>query len=85
MTSAYSSRAPKTNITQTPLQTSIALVYATGGNLLFIPACVVDIASRVVTPSDTRAGTYNIRNFVVYPDDIDASKILKEMDSNNAA
>ena len=36
----------------------MALVYATGGKELLIEACVVDMASRVVTPRDTRAGTW---------------------------
>ena len=35
----------------------MAFVYATGGSELLIDACVVDMASSVVTPKDTRAGT----------------------------
>jgi hypothetical protein len=38
-------------------QTSMAFVYATGGRELLIDAWVVDIASRVVTPRATLAGT----------------------------
>jgi hypothetical protein len=37
-------------------QTSIAFVYATGGNELFIEDVVVDIAKRVVTVKATLAG-----------------------------
>jgi len=36
----------------------MAFVYATGGSELLIDAWVVDIARRVVTPSDTLAGTW---------------------------
>ena len=39
-------------------QTSMALVYATGGRELLIDADVVAIASSVVTVSVTRAGAY---------------------------
>ena len=38
-------------MTQAPLQTSIALVYATGGKDRFTPAVWVDIVNRVVTPA----------------------------------
>ncbi len=34
-------------------------MYATGGRLELMDACVVDMASRVVTPRATRAGTYS--------------------------
>ena len=57
MTRAYSRRALKTKKTQTPDQTSTALVQATGGKLLWIEPMVVDMASRVVTPKATLAGT----------------------------
>ena len=57
MTRAYSRRALKTKKTQTPDQTSMALVYATGGREFCMLAWVVDIASRVVTPRATLAGT----------------------------
>ena len=35
----------------------VTLVYATGGREFWMLAWVVDMASRVVTPSATRAGT----------------------------
>ena len=38
-------------------QTSMALVYATGGKAELIEAVWVDMVSKVVTPSATRAGT----------------------------
>ena len=38
LTRAYSSNAPKTNVTQTPLQTSMAFVQATGGSELLMDA-----------------------------------------------
>ena len=41
----------------TPVQTSIAFVYATGGSELLIDAVCVDMVRRVVTPNDTLAGT----------------------------
>ena len=41
----------------TPVQTSMALVYATGGSELLIEAVCVDMVRSVVTPSETRAGT----------------------------
>ena len=50
MTKANSSKAENTKMTQAPLQTSIALVYATGGKDRFTPAVWVDIVNRVVTP-----------------------------------
>ena len=37
----------------------MALVYATGGSELLIEAWVVDMASKVVTPRATLAGTWN--------------------------
>ena len=52
----------KTNLT---CQTSIALVYATGGRVEEIEAVWVDIVSSVVTPSATRAGTAYIVSSVV--------------------
>ena len=57
MTNAYSNKAPKTKVTHTPDQTSMAFVYATGGNDELMEACVVDMAKRVVTPKATLAGT----------------------------
>lgn len=36
----------------------MAFVYATGGKELLMDAWVVDMASKVVTPKDTRAGTF---------------------------
>ena len=50
MTKANSSKAENTKMTQAPLQTSIALVYATGGKDRLTPAVWVDIVNRVVTP-----------------------------------
>ena len=41
----------------TPVHTSIALVYATGGRELLMEAVWVDIVSSVVTPKLTLAGT----------------------------
>ena len=58
MTRAYSSSVRKTKETQRLDQTSMALVYATGGRELLIDADVVAIASSVVTVSVTRAGAY---------------------------
>ena len=40
----------------TPVQTSMALVYETGGNWALMPEVWVDIVSKVVTPKETRAG-----------------------------
>ena len=57
MTSAYSSKAPNTKKMQTPVHTSMAFVYATGGRELLMEACWVDMVRRVVTPRETRAGT----------------------------
>ena len=51
MTKANSSKAENTKMTQAPLQTSIALVYATGGKDRLTPAVWVDIVNRVVTPA----------------------------------
>ena len=56
MTSAYSSKARKTKVTQRFDQTSMAFVYATGGSELLIDDVVVDIARSVVTVRATRAG-----------------------------
>ena len=50
-------RAEKTKPTQTPCQTSMALVYATGGKAELIEAVCVDMVNKVVTPRATRAGT----------------------------
>ena len=52
MTKANSSKAENTKMTQAPLQTSIALVYATGGKDRLTPAVWVDIVNRVVTPAN---------------------------------
>ena len=41
----------------TPVHTSMAFVYATGGKELLMEAVWVDIVSSVVTPKLTRAGT----------------------------
>ena len=58
MTRAYSRSARKTKVTQRFDQTSMALVYATGGSELLIDDVVVDMANRVVTVSATRAGAW---------------------------
>lgn len=50
MTRANSSRAPKTKVRQTPVQTSMAFVYDTGGREALMPDDWVAIVSRVVTP-----------------------------------
>ncbi len=41
----------------TPVHTSMAFVYATGGKELLIDAVCVDMVSSVVTPRETLAGT----------------------------
>ena len=41
---------------QAPVQTSMALVYETGGSWADMPLVWVDMVSSVVTPSDTLAG-----------------------------
>lgn len=51
MTRANSSNAPNTNVKQTPVHTSMAFVYETGGNDALIPDVWVAIVRRVVTPS----------------------------------
>lgn len=50
MTRANSSNAPNTNVKQTPVHTSIAFVYDTGGRDALIPDVWVAIVRRVVTP-----------------------------------
>ena len=56
MTRAYSNRARNTKDTQMLFQTSMALVYATGGRELLMLEVVVDMASKVVMVSITLAG-----------------------------
>lgn len=63
MTKANSSNAPKTNVRQTPVQTSIALVYDTGGSDAFMPEVCVAIVRRVVTP---RSGWECAKNDELY-------------------
>ncbi|KFD70905.1 hypothetical protein M514_17027 [Trichuris suis] len=43
-----------------PIQTSIALVYETGGSFALTPDACVVIVSSVVTPRLTRAGTASL-------------------------
>lgn len=50
MTNANSSKAPKTNVKHTPVHTSMAFVYDTGGSDALIPDVCVAMVSRVVTP-----------------------------------
>lgn len=50
MTSANSSSAPNTNVKQTPVHTSMAFVYDTGGSDALIPDVCVAMVSSVVTP-----------------------------------
>lgn len=46
----------------TPIHTSIALVYETGGNFELMPDDCVVMVSSVVTPRVTRAGTESLSN-----------------------
>ena len=46
----------KTNMRQTIIQTSIALMYETRGSEALAPALIVVVVSTVSRPSETRAG-----------------------------
>lgn len=54
MTRANSSNAPNTNVKHTPVHTSMAFVYETGGRDALIPDVCVAIVSKVVTPEKYR-------------------------------
>jgi len=56
LTSAYSMSDPKTNVRQTIIQRSIALMYETRGRDARAPLLIVVVVSTVSRPMVTRAG-----------------------------